>query len=245
MNQSLQSREKFDAPWPMMEIRHALSQDTLDRDRLVLCCQPHSRVYAEISFREAGLDHTGHFVAQRRRDVLGELSARALARYGWLWWTRMRLMEVQAGATEVHSIPTTKATIICGPNDIGWPGAEAHKNQHVADAFQLMLGIGSDAARDWWSLGIDKWTTVGIRDPAEAVAAQAFIANLRSASDRWYRRTPLVELKPIAKGLKMDNGPWRAPVYDVAELMCAAYRNDVFHADEEMTWTMFLNKRRP
>lgn len=216
--------------------------------RFSLCCQKHRHVYAQIDIENSRPETA--VTGRKYSAVLAQLFDIAKRDMGWLWHIREVFSGLKVG--DVGSFPFAEEDrpleVNVGDIDIGWPHASASKPSGRIDEIDISFGFG-----DAKCMTINRWC--GMRENANAraiVEGQAFIACVKESAINALKRNKDDKIvKEVLSDMRRTQGRivedvWRMPVYEVVELLCGlrAAGVEVFHADEEMTWTMFLNRRR-
>lgn len=242
----LASQERIEVPgMPMMDLRKDMQTYRL-RWLFTLCCQRHKHVYAQIEVgdMEWGFNESRAVVYRRLFDI-------ARRDMGWMWHIRERFADLVVG--DAGSAPFAEEdrplALSVDERAIGWPHASAHKTPRRIDEIDCVLGVGSSGPK---FMTLNKWCGLSSALNAKQIlAGQAFVACVRQSLSGVLERNKDNEgVKAALAQMRRAQGRivedvWRMPVYEVVEALCGlrAAGVEVFHADEEMTWDMFLSGR--
>lgn len=238
--------ERFDTPtWQMMEVRRQRMQYA-HVSRVTLCCQAGKHIYAQLD----NVDDDRIDDPDERKRVFAELADRAREDHGWLWYIREELGEHSVSDAGVVNLAAYE-DICVREDEIGWPMAMATAEVHKSDVFvcQFGLGVQDGATRE---IEMRQWCGMKQGSARTMLSVQAFVANMRMAlAGVIFKNAENAVIKKIIDEMRrrqrrISEDVWRLPVYAAVENLCELRFGgvEVFHADEEFTWTMFLNKRR-
>ncbi len=246
----LQFQERIDTPgWPMMEVRRERLPH-MDASRMSLCCIDHGNVYAQYVVTDCEWD-----MLVTKRAVFTHLAKLAERGKGWLWYIRERMAEMQVGDHGVMAFAEQDRDCAKNVGDkvIGWPQAYAGKRKGRIDEIVCGFGVGAGSmVGQSHDLYLNKWCGLRDNDVDSVLIGQAFVANVKQTLAGVLEKNKDNEsIKKVTTNMRKNQGRivedvWRMPVYETVESLCAMHFSgvEVFHADEEMTWTMFLNERR-